>query len=176
MTAGLAFAGGGTASASTMTSGEGSLTDTQNDTSATLSDATASNEVFANVASTSSYCSGGFTKPDTTADTSSSTNETIFAYMVVQCQGYNFVDVDFRIQRSRWWGWQTLAHTRVYDNSTKNYQKVAYVHTPCRAGTWSYRSEAYGRINSGSINVNNHSSSIRVTCVDKNNVNFIDLS
>ena len=151
--------------------GEGTAGDTANATAAAVSDASAV-DAFTVVDSATANCSGGFTSPHL-RPSGAGTGFDVFAQLVLDCQGYNGVDLDFDLQRHRWWGWQHLAGTSV-SKYQRDYRGTHTVTTSCRAGTWSYRSEVVGYIDGRYVN--NHSTSQRYTCVDRTNIDYIDLS
>lgn len=168
-----------TASASQAT-GEGSVSDTQNISNAAVSDASASPgdlmplAIAKNIEAGYGGCGGGFTRPREEASTSSPTDEGITADLFLKCNGWNEIQLNFYIQRSRWYGWQNLTHQSIsgdYDNYTAHLSP----HTNCRAGTWSYRSEVTGGWD-GSYDNETHSPSLRTTCVDSSNLNYVDLN
>lgn len=171
LTAGLAVGVAGPATSDQIT-GEGSLSDVANVTSTAISDATALPEILVGL-NGSNGCGGGFTRPALANSSSSSTGVAVFANLYLRCTGWNNVDITFQIQRSRWYGWQSLASTNI-DSVAYNYSRNATVSTSCRAGTWSYRSDVYGRINSSEVD--NHSKALRVTCADRSNLNYVDLT
>jgi hypothetical protein len=173
---GAALAGAGTASAVDVT-GEGAVGDSQNIIAAAVSDATAGGVVSGPLtdAAAGRGCKGSAQKPVALYYGGSSTGVQIRTDFVLQCTGYNSVDLYTNLERHRWYGWQYLAGTHnPVDNSTQNFTKDTVVTTDCRAGTWSYRSHVFGNVNGVDNDI--HSESLRISCVNPNDVNYIDLS
>jgi len=170
-----------TAAHADQVSGEGSLTDTANISTAVNSDATSGAGDLAELTptinseiATSSGCGGYYTKPHLVADESSSTDQDITAELALQCNGFNYVDLYFYIQRSRWYGWQNPTTQHISGEKGPNYGAELTPHTSCRAGTWSYRSEVTGGWD-GYYDGETHSSSFRHTCVNQADLNYVDL-
>lgn len=170
-----AFAGAtGVAHASTLTTGEGSLSDSQNETAAALSDATAV-DAFTSVQTASGVgtCAGSI-DPVAMRKSSASTGFDVYTTLRLTCQGYNAVDLDFALQRHRWYGWENLNGSSHIETYTTNYKINKERWAGCRAGTWSYRGSAWGYINNNYVEGN--TKSMRVTCVDTRDINYVDLS
>lgn len=95
---------------------------------------------------------------------------------VIQCVGYTYVNIDFYIERDRWWGIQTLA-SRGINDSGYNDSFRDFLSTYCRAGTWSYRSRATGEVRGTFYQrVQAISRSFRHTCFKPDDLTFIDKS
>jgi hypothetical protein len=161
-------------------SGEGSLSDTQNAVNAANSDSTSGAGDLAELAptvssivATQSGCGGYYTKPALVADEGSYTDESITAELYLQCSGFNYIDLHFYIQRSRWYGWENLTSQHISGEKGPNYGADLTPSTSCRAGTWSYRSEVTGGWD-GSYDGETHSSSFRHTCVKQTDINYVD--
>lgn len=166
--------------------GEGSINDTQNITNTALNDAIASpasevgfdleNLVLANAGTAAGGrgCNGYTTKPAERANPSSPTNRDIFITLHAECWGGdNGFRVTIRIERSRWYGWQTLTSRTTEDNGSNPWYYHRDLTTYCRAGTWSYRNWTSGGWGGRSGNI--YTSSYRTTCADKNDLGFIDV-
>jgi hypothetical protein len=132
---------------------EGSVSDTQNVLGVVDSDLTATD--FAIQAG----CASHATKPAERPDTNSSTGRDIYSRVSIVCSGGTMSDT-WKLQRHRWYGWQTLTSVSASNASAFSGDLA----TSCRAGTWSYRVEAN----------NYHTTSYRTTCNNRNDVFFID--
>lgn len=142
---------------------EGSLLDTRNLRSASMSDVTG-----ISVSVNTNGCVAVAERPQLQPAPSSSTGMIVKSQIALTCQGLSGARDTFVLQRVRWDWFQPLASQVLAVNAAGG-NAAQTITANCPAGTWSYRVAVTGTHTF-------HTSSARYTCVRSTDVFFIDPS
>jgi len=140
---------------------EGSVTDSENMKQGALSDTTG---IQVNVHPNG--CVASVERPQTQASTASPTGLVLKSQLFVTCALLATATDTVRIERARWSGWEGLGSPvsmTAYPQGVATQSAV----TPCKAGSWTYRTAVTGTHSF-------HSPSARFTCVQQTDLFFID--